>query len=193
MNILYLGPSSDLVDFIACADYVSRIEQKIEETDADFIVSYGYRHILPADLCQKFDGRAVNLHISMLPWNRGAHPNYWSHADGTPCGVTIHYIGEGLDKGDIAYQQLCFPTEGDTLRTSHEALQRAIERLFMANWTDIRNGNAYVRRQKQGGEGTYHCKADLPHLPLGWDTPVWQVQAERVERIGEMVCENVFA
>jgi len=42
---------------------------------ADFIISYGYRHLLPQEVIDEFPGRAINLHISMLPWNRGADPN----------------------------------------------------------------------------------------------------------------------
>ena len=48
--------------------------------------------------------RAINLHISYLPWNRGADPNLWS-AVGMPKGVTIHYINDGFDTGDILFQK----------------------------------------------------------------------------------------
>ncbi len=47
----------------------------------------------------------INLHISFLPWNRGAHPNFWSFYDDTPKGVTIHLIDEGIDTGAIIYQK----------------------------------------------------------------------------------------
>ena len=37
------------------------------------------------------------MHISYLPFNRGAHPNYWSFKDNSPKGVTIHFIDNGID------------------------------------------------------------------------------------------------
>lgn len=43
----------------------------------------------------------LNLHISYLPWNRGANPNFWSFVENTKKGVTIHEIDEKLDKGKI--------------------------------------------------------------------------------------------
>ena len=45
----------------------------IERIAPDFVVSYGYRHIVPADVIDKMAGRIINLHISYLPWNRGAN------------------------------------------------------------------------------------------------------------------------
>ena len=47
----------------------------------------------------------VNLHISYLPWNRGAHPNFWSFFDATPTGVSIHLIDKGIDTGPIIVQK----------------------------------------------------------------------------------------
>ena len=44
----------------------------------DWIVSYGYKHIIRADVLALVSGRVINLHISYLPWNRGYHPNVWS-------------------------------------------------------------------------------------------------------------------
>ncbi|MCL0081308.1 hypothetical protein M1N64_03665 [Peptococcaceae bacterium] len=53
----------------------------------------------------KFQGRAINLHISFLPWNRGADPNFWSFIENAPVGVSIHYLDEGIDTGDRKKQQ----------------------------------------------------------------------------------------
>ncbi len=44
----------------------------------DFIVIYGYRNIIKKPIIDQLKGRIVNLHISLLPWNRGADPNIWS-------------------------------------------------------------------------------------------------------------------
>ena len=49
--------------------------------------------------------KIINLHISYLPYNKGAHPNFWSFADNTPSGVTIHEVNENLDSGNIIFQK----------------------------------------------------------------------------------------
>eukprot|EP00392_Amoebophrya_sp_AT5.2_P019205 g19951.t1 len=63
----------------------------------DYCVSYGYRHIIRTPVIEgMFDRkRIINLHISYLPYNRGADPNLWSILERTPPGVTIHHIDEG--------------------------------------------------------------------------------------------------
>ena len=48
----------------------------------------------------------LNLHISYLPFNKGTHPNFWSFAENTPSGVTIHKINKKIDSGNIIYQKI---------------------------------------------------------------------------------------
>ncbi len=141
---------------------------------ADFLVSYGYRHILRRAVLDLFPDRAFNLHISYLPWNRGADPNLWSFVDDTPKGVTIHHIDAGVDTGDIVIQRLVRFEPGATLRTSYDQLQEAIQESFREVWPAIRAGRAPHHPQR--GEGSSHRSRDkealLPLLTAGWDTPV---------------------
>lgn len=178
MNVAYLGPHSPLVEFIESKG--SRVwitDEKItDDLDADFIVSYGYRHILPVWVAKEFEGRAVNLHISYLPYNRGAHPLYWAIREGTPVGVSIHYIDRGIDTGDIIVQRR-LEVQG-TLASAYDSLKRAIEELFRLHWRDIRRG--VCPRAKQTSRGTYHAKQDFERvvLPQGWQTPLAEVVYE---------------
>ncbi len=43
--------------------------------------------------------------MGYLPFNRGAHPNFWSFMEKTPSGVTMHEINSGIDKGKIIVQK----------------------------------------------------------------------------------------
>ena len=43
--------------------------------------------------------------MSYLPYNRGAHPNFWSFVNNTVKGVTIHEIDQGIDTGKIILQK----------------------------------------------------------------------------------------
>lgn len=140
---------------------------------ADFIVSFGYRHILSKEVCERFDGRAVNLHIGYLPFNRGAHPVVWSVLDGTPAGVTLHYMSEGLDKGDLVAQRIVELDDADTFKTVYDKHETAAVALFTEIWPLLKAGKA--PRTKQRGQGTYHRVSDLVPLPMGWDTPIREV------------------
>lgn len=128
----------------------------------DFIVSYGYRHNLKQDVLDVFPDRAVNLHISYLPWNRGADPNFWSFVDNTPKGVTIHFMDKGIDTGDIIAQREVPMYDDDTLATSYARLQMTIQDLFVEVWPFILNGSC--RRMKQPEGGSYHKKSDFYDL-----------------------------
>ncbi|CUS02752.2 Methionyl-tRNA formyltransferase (fragment) [Candidatus Promineifilum breve] len=47
----------------------------------------------------------LNLHPSLLPAYRGPRPVYWQLRHQAPTGVTVHYMDEGLDTGDVAAQR----------------------------------------------------------------------------------------
>jgi methionyl-tRNA formyltransferase len=144
----------------------------------DFIVSFGYRKIIKEPILTLYKDRIINIHIGFLPWNRGADPNFWSWFDGTPKGVTIHRIDEGIDTGNIIVQQQILKWQrSQTLSSSWDKLMVCAARLFADNWKNIRRDALPTR--KADSDGTYHTKAGrLPHfehLPLGWDTPVKDV------------------
>lgn len=192
MRVLYLGPQREqMIRFIAATgDEVMQANDAVNEGDVrldatDFIVSYGYRHVLGRDVVARFARRAVNLHISLLPWNRGADPNLWSFLDSTPKGVTIHYIDSGIDTGEIVAQRPVEPLPADTLRTSYQRLEREIERLFCDVWPQLRDGRAAA--SPQGPGGSFHRAADrasVEHLlTKGWDTPIAHLVA-KVQREG---------
>ncbi|SYZ74699.1 Formyl transferase domain protein [Candidatus Zixiibacteriota bacterium] len=195
MRVLFLGPYRENI-----AAYLKSRGEEVTFTDAplqagaeildskDFLISYGYRHILKKDLLNRFPKRIINLHISYLPWNRGADPNLWSFVDNTPKGVTIHYIDAGLDTGEILYQEEIECGPDDTLRTSYKRLTVAIEALFMKVWPEIRSGRATSFPQPAGG--TYRRLKDrerVEHLlTKGWDTPVADLIGKGVPAIQEV-------
>lgn len=144
----------------------------------DFIVSFGYRHIIPQRVIDAYGGRLINIHISFLPWNRGADPNFWSWFDRTPKGISIHAIDAGIDTGDILTRHKAVIPEGHTLRSSYAALVNTAAGIFAAEWPKLRQCNWSPVRA--GAPGTYHRMADkeqwMNKLPLGWDTPVKDVE-----------------
>lgn len=139
----------------------------------DFIISYGYKHVIKKDVIDMYGNKIINLHISFLPWNRGTDPNFWSFIEDTPKGVTIHYVDEGIDTGGIIAQQEVHFVEKDTLRTSYDKLQSEIQTLFRGHWGSIREGKC--DRKQQQGEGSTHKSTDKKMLSYlltkGWDTP----------------------
>ncbi|WP_236612524.1 formyltransferase family protein [Picosynechococcus sp. NKBG15041c] len=184
MKILLLGPNRPyLINFLkSFGDQVHNQEEKIslslgDVEQADFLISYGYRHIIKKDVLNYFKNKAINIHISFLPWNRGADPNLWSFLEDNPKGVTIHYLDEGIDTGDIIIQQRVFFDDNETLHSSYEKLSQVAFDLFKSNWKLIKENR--IQATPQRGKGSYHRTQDKEKyqalLVDGWNTPVSQL------------------
>lgn len=183
-KILFLGPRNSpiLVWLKKQNENVFSTEERITkefviENKFDFLISYGYRFIINKDILNLFPNTAINLHISLLPYNRGSDPNFWSFIDGTPKGVSIHYINEGVDTGDIiAQKEVSFGSlNQETLFTTYNKLQREIQKLFFQNWNSIKKQSN--SRTPQEGASTYHKAKDKEGLLYlieseGWNTKV---------------------
>jgi len=173
MKILYLGPNNNGVyDFLNHNYNITTTEEKITPKmldKFDWVVSYGYRHILKKEHINSSKNPIINLHISYLPWNKGADPNYWSWIDNTPKGVTIHAINEGIDTGDIFIQTEMYLENDETLSSSYNKLKKEIETLFIDNFENIIKGSILPQTQPQGG--SLHYVKDFPGVE-SWDIKV---------------------
>jgi methionyl-tRNA formyltransferase len=166
MNVLNLGIiSSPLTPIIAASgcqviEYSDEIDLLFLKNNAiDFVVSYRYKHVIRKKVIRYLPQKIINLHISLLPWNKGADPNLWSLLEDTPKGVSIHYIDDGIDTGDIIYQkELIFDEENDTLASSYTKLNDEIIELFKIKWSSIKEGK--VKRFKQLKGGSFHLSTD---------------------------------
>ena len=76
--------------------------ETIKQLNPDIIVVVAYGMILPKSVLDIPKYGCINLHVSLLPKYRGSAPIQWSVINGdTETGVTIMYMDEGLDTGDI--------------------------------------------------------------------------------------------
>jgi len=185
-TILFLGPGdSPLLKWLrnkgeTVIQTFDRIgPDMINQHSITFLISYGYRHIITREVLDKMRNRAINLHISLLPWNRGADPNLWSFVENTPKGVTIHHLDEGIDTGDIIVQrEVTFNAAHETLATTYHRLHVEIHELFRQHWNEIKAGTC--ARTKQAGEGSYHLSREKESLAYllrdGWDTSVSMIE-----------------
>lgn len=124
----------------------------------DLAVSYTYKYILSQEILDALGNNAVNIHNSFLPWNRGADPNMWSIIDGTPRGVTLHYMDTGLDSGDIIAQELVTLEADETLKSSYDKLDQAAKRLFKSAFLYYPFWDGMCKPAK--GRGTFHSIKD---------------------------------
>jgi formyltetrahydrofolate deformylase len=84
-----------------------RLLSIIEDSRTDLVVLARYMQVLSADLCKELEGRAINIHHSMLPSFKGARPYTQAHARGVKLiGATAHYVTPDLDEGPIIEQEV---------------------------------------------------------------------------------------
>jgi len=201
MKILFLGyKQNSILDFLQKSDHnITSTDAKlsledISTLDPDIIISYGYRHIIKKAVIDQYPNRIINLHISLLPWNRGVSPNLWSFATDTPKGVTVHLLDEGIDTGDILYQEeVSFPEEV-TLSESYAILKETIEKLFIKKWPKIEH-NDYVPIKQDLSRGSYHNLRESKKLisrlgEQGWDTKAKDV-AKMVQKTDQQIIDEI--
>ena len=122
-------------------------------------VSILFDYILQEPFLSLFPKGCVNLHPSLLPYNRGQYPNVWSIVEGTPAGVTLHFVDKGIDTGDVVAQVAVEVLPTDTGESLYRRLEEASIDLFKNTWPILMAGNA--RRYPQPtGVGSVHRAAD---------------------------------
>jgi methionyl-tRNA formyltransferase len=138
---------------------------------SDLILSFGFRKIIRDNIIKKLKKPIFNIHLSYLPFNRGAHPNFWSLIENTPAGVSIHKIDKGIDTGNVILRKkIYFNTslnKFSTFKKTYNLLFLEAEKLFKKNFNKI-----YNKKYKKiliNHKGTFHYKKDLPKWVKNWD------------------------
>jgi formyltetrahydrofolate deformylase len=88
------------------------VQAALDEHGVTLTVLARYMQILSAEMCERWAGRAINIHHSFLPAFSGGRPYHQAHERGVKLiGVTAHYVTAELDDGPIIDQ--------DVARVSH--------------------------------------------------------------------------
>jgi methionyl-tRNA formyltransferase len=115
---------------------------------ADLFVVVAYGQYIPPSVLSLPKHGAINLHPSLLPEYRGSSPIQWAVANGdTQTGVTILYVSEKMDAGDIILQREVLIGFDDTSETLEPVLAVAGAELLMGAVEQIRNGTVHRRPQ----------------------------------------------
>lgn len=78
----------------------------IRNISPDIILSIAAMQIFRKDLIESSKIATINVHAALLPKYRGASPCFWNLLNNESfTGITCHFINEGLDTGDIIFQE----------------------------------------------------------------------------------------
>lgn len=102
----------------------------------DFIVLAGFMCFVPAQITKQWQGRIVNIHPALLP-KFGGQGMYGENvhkavvaAGETESGITIHYVNDQYDKGDIIFQARCSVMPTDTAQDVAAKIHRLEQEFF---------------------------------------------------------------
>jgi len=115
--------------------------QEIIELEPDLIVTCAYGQILPKELLDYPKYGCINVHASLLPKLRGGAPIHRAIINGhSKTGITIMYMAEGMDSGDIITQKEIEITSDDTASTLHDKLSKLGSELLIDTLPSILDG-----------------------------------------------------
>ena len=148
---------------------------QIAELRPDLIVVAAYGQILPRPLLEMPTVACLNLHASLLPRHRGAAPIQSSILAGDAAsGITVMYVAEGLDSGDILLQKSLPIRHRETGGSLHDRLARlAPEALGSAVEMLIRGEAPRVPQAED--QATYAGKLNRDSGLVHWTESCWQI------------------
>ena len=120
-------------------DYENRVEfneallSAVEEAKPDLIVLAGFLVVIPPKMIEKYSGKIINIHPSLIPSFCGT--GYYGlkvHEAALERGVkvtgaTVHYVDEGTDTGPIILQKAVEVQEGDTPKVLQQRVMEQAE------------------------------------------------------------------
>lgn len=134
----------------------------------DLIVVMAYGQILPREVLEIPAIACLNLHASLLPRWRGAAPIQAAIAAGDrETGITVMYMDEGLDTGDIVLQRKIEIAPDDTSASLHDKLAQIAPEALAEAILLLEKGKA-PRLPQENELATYAPKLEREHGRIDW-------------------------
>jgi len=161
-NVVYDYAKEYGVDVFEQKKNKKRLLSMLEQRNIDLLVSVAYPYIVKKNIIDYMDNKSgiVNLHGSLLPKYRGTTPVPWAIIENEKyIGMTLHYIDEGCDTGDIIYQDKIENKNEDSIDVITDKLKEKAKNMFTLFLDDL-NNNKPINRIPQ--DNSMAC--DAPRL-----------------------------
>jgi phosphoribosylglycinamide formyltransferase-1 len=142
------GLKAEAIDHRAFAtrdDFEAALEARLEAHVIDLIALAGFMRLMTASFVERWHGRMINVHPSLLP----AFPGLATHQRALEAGVrvhgcTVHYVTPGMDEGPIIAQAIVPVEPGDTAEDLGARVLAAEHRLYPAALARVARGEAPI-------------------------------------------------
>jgi methionyl-tRNA formyltransferase len=150
--------------------------EEIRALKPDVIVVMAYGQILPGDVLQIPKIACLNLHASLLPRWRGAAPIQAAISAGDrETGITIMYMDEGVDTGDILLHRPIDIRPDDTGGSLHDRLAKIAPDALLESLRMLATGIA-PRIPQDNTLATYSPKLKREHGKIDWSEPAQAIE-----------------
>ncbi|MBA2433143.1 MAG: methionyl-tRNA formyltransferase [Chthoniobacterales bacterium] len=150
----------------------------IQQLQPEVIVVMAYGQILPRAVLEIPTLACLNLHASLLPKHRGAAPIQAAIASGDPeTGLTVMYMAEGLDTGDMLLQSRIKIAPDETGGSLHDRLAELAPAALSDALQQLAAGTA-PRLPQNDAEATYAPKLEREHGAIDWREPVEVIECK---------------
>lgn len=137
----------------------------------ELIVVAAYGKILPVELLELPARGCINVHSSLLPKYRGAAPINWAILNGEQeSGVTIMYMAQGLDTGDMIAAAATPISLDEDAQQLHDRLADLGARLVVQVVRQMEQGNVPAKKQDDA-LSSYAPMLSKELSPIHWDRP----------------------
>jgi methionyl-tRNA formyltransferase len=153
---------------------------KLRELSVDLIVTAHFEKLLKKDIIGIPRLGCINLHPSKLPLYRGMSPQHWPIINGdNKTGVTVHFIDEGVDTGDIICQKEVDIGEDMYVFDLQMEFRKIYRHIVVDAIRNIQNGGPFIK-QPNGVCGSYYGRLKRRDTIISTDMRV--VDAYRLVR-----------
>ncbi|MGX7052108.1 phosphoribosylglycinamide formyltransferase [Leuconostoc palmae] len=138
--------------FVKYSDYLTKSEaeqvilEQLTDDKVDGILLAGYMRILTPKLIDAYAGKIINLHPAMLPKFPGRHSILDAYEAGVlETGVTVHFVNNGIDTGEIIAQESVPRYPEDTLHDLETRIHHVEHVLYPNTLEQLINEGVFLK------------------------------------------------
>ncbi len=148
----------------------------LQDIAPDVVLSAAHPTLLTRDFLAVPPKGLLNLHGSLLPRNRGTSPVNWALIrDERETGLTMHYIDEGMDTGDVIFQERIQIDDDDYPSTLADRIRALAGPMIRRAMLDLLEGKSLPRRKQDDSAATFAPRLRAEDLVIDWNRPAREV------------------
>jgi len=159
---------------------------RVKDYDVDLLISMSFNQIFKTRLIHLPKYKTINCHAGKLPFYRGRNILNWVLInDEKEFGITVHYVDEGIDTGDIILQKTYPITDEDDYGTLLNRAYAGCANALYEAVKQIQAGDVKPVRQDSIDEIGMYCGARIP----GDEIINWNSTSRRIFNFVRALCE----